>query len=422
MRYSNQLKMSYKLRFYQKEASDAAVRFFRQPVNKYHALEVLPTGSGKSLVIADIASQLSEPTIVFQPNKEILEQNFAKLRSYGVEDCSIYSASLNKKEISKITFATIGSVSNHMEDFQHFRNIIIDEAHECNPRGGMYKDFIDDGERKVLGLTATPYRLDSINAPVRDDNGELKRDLFGEIEKEHRAILRFMTRCKPKIFYNVIYFCQVSDLLQQGYLAKINYYDLTPKAYQQNKLKRNTTGRDFDTASVEGAFKYFDMYAYLVSTVKRVLNPKRGVQPRRGILVFTQNIIQAQALTAAIPNSAFVTGETKKKDREEILHRFKVGEIKVMANVGVLTTGFDYPELDTVIMARPTMSLALYYQVIGRAIRPYPGKEPWFIDLCGNIKTFGKVENLRITCPKEGQWMVNGWVDNQWKQLTNVIF
>lgn len=378
--------------------------------------------SGKSLVIADIASRLSEPTIVFQPNKEILEQNFAKLRSYGVEDCSIYSASMNRKEISKITFATIGSVANHMEDFRHFRNIIIDEAHECNPRGGMYKDFIEDGERKVLGLTATPYRLDSINAPIRNERGELVRDIFGEIEKERRAILRFLTRCKPRIFCSVIYACQVSELLQQGYLAQMQYYDVTPKEYQQGRLRRNTTGRDFDDSSVEESFQYFDMYTYLISIVKRVLHPKQGVPPRRGILVFTKNIIQAQALTAAIPNSAFVTGETKKKEREDILQRFKAGELKVVANVGVLTTGFDYPELDTVIMARPTMSLALYYQVIGRAIRPFPGKQPWFIDLCGNIKTFGRVENLRIDCPGAGKWMVNGWIDNQWKQLTNVIF
>ena len=197
-----------------------------------------------------------------------------------------------------------------------------------------------------------------------------------------------MTRCKPKIFYNVIYACQVSDLLRQGYLAQIHYYDVTPKAYQQNRLRRNSTGRDFDETSVEESFQNFDMYSYLVSIVKRVLNPKQKEQSRRGILVFTKNIMQAQALIAAIPNSAFVTGETKKKDREEILRRFKAGEIKVVANVGVLTTGFDYPELDTVIMARPTMSLSLYYQVIGRAIRPFPGKEPWFIDLCGNIKNF----------------------------------
>lgn len=96
---------------------------------------------------------------------------------------------------------------------------------------------------------------------------------------------------------------------------------------------------------------------------------------------------------------------------------FKSGKIKVVANCGVLTTGFDYPELDTIVLCRPTMSLALYYQMVGRVIRPYPGKEGWVVDLCGNIKTFGKVEDLRIEQPERGKWMVktNG------KQLTNVI-
>ena len=82
----------------------------------------------------------------------------------------------------------------------------------------------------------------------------------------------------------------------------------------------------------------------------------------------------------------------RKKTERKYCVVFKAGEIKVVANVGVLTTGFDYPELDTVIMARPTMSLSLYYQVIGRAIRPFPGKEPWFIDLCGNIKLSGRLK------------------------------
>lgn len=378
--------------------------------------------SGKSLIIADIASKLSKPTIVLQPQKEILEQNFAKLKSYGVEDCSIYSASMNKKDISRLTFATIGSIANHMEDFSHFRNVIIDECHACNPKGGQYKDFIEDGSRKVLGLTATPYRLDSISVPIYNDKGEIVKDMFGEMEKEHKAILRFLTRCKPKIFYDVIYHCQVSELIQQGYLAQIRYCDATPEAFLPTQIKRNTTGRDFDDISLESNFQYFDIYTYLVKIIKRILNPKPSVNPRRGILVFTKNIAQAEALTAAIPNCACVTGDTKKKDRELILKRFKEGDIKVLSNVGVLTTGFDYPELDTVVIARPTMSLAMYYQIIGRGTRPFPGKDFWLVDLCGNIKTFGRVENLNITCPARGQWAINGWVDNQWKQLTNTIF
>ncbi len=111
--------MSYILRDYQQQASDSAVTFFNNKTKKTNAIMVLPTGSGKSLIIADIASRLDGHTLVFQPSKEILEQNFKKLCSYGILDCSIYSASFNSKEISRITFATIGSVKSH-PDVQGF--------------------------------------------------------------------------------------------------------------------------------------------------------------------------------------------------------------------------------------------------------------------------------------------------------------
>lgn len=99
--------MSFILRDYQQAASDKAVAFFMDKKKKHNAVMVLPTGSGKSLVIADIASRLEGHTLVFQPSKEILEQNFKKLCSYGILDCSIYSASFNSKEISRITFAQL---------------------------------------------------------------------------------------------------------------------------------------------------------------------------------------------------------------------------------------------------------------------------------------------------------------------------
>ena len=198
----------YKLRDYQQKASDAAVSFFNNKTKKTNAIMVLPTGSGKSLIIADIAARLEGHTLVFQPSKEILEQNFKKLCSYGILDCSIYSASFNSKEISRITFATIGSVKNHPELFIHFKNIIVDECHLVNPKEGMYKDFFNAVKCKVLGLTATPYRLSS------------SRD-FG-------SMLKFITRTKPHVFSEVIYHVQVSTLLDMGYLAKLNYYPMNP--------------------------------------------------------------------------------------------------------------------------------------------------------------------------------------------------
>ena len=132
----------YKLREYQQQASDRAVNFFNSKTNK-NSIIVLPTGSGKSLVIADIANRLDGHTLVFQPSKEILEQNFNKLCSYGILDCSVYSASFNSKHISRITFATIGSVRNNPELFIHFKNIIVDECHLVNPKEGMYKTFFE---------------------------------------------------------------------------------------------------------------------------------------------------------------------------------------------------------------------------------------------------------------------------------------
>ena len=389
--------MSYILRDYQQQASDSAVTFFNNKTKKTNAIMVLPTGSGKSLIIADIASRLDGHTLVFQPSKEILEQNFKKLCSYGILDCSIYSASFNSKEISRITFATIGSVKAHSELFLHFRNVIVDECHLVNPKEGMYKDFFDAVKCKVLGLTATPYRLSS------------SRD-FG-------SMLKFITRTKPHVFSEVIYHVQVSTLLDMGYLSKVNYYPMNPTGWNELNLKINTTGADYTDKSVQKEYERIDFYSYIVHIVQRLMNPKAGGK-RKGILVFTRFLKEAERLTMSIPGCVIVSGDTPKKERERILEMFKVGEIPVVANVGVLTTGFDYPELDTVVMARPTMSLAMYYQIVGRCIRPYKGKTAWFVDLCGNINRFGEVSDLHLKDTGNGKWAVF----STGRQLTNVRF
>lgn len=390
--------MKYYLRDYQRQASDAAVSFFNDKRKKTNAIMVLPTGSGKSLVIADIAARLDGHTLVFQPSKEILEQNFKKLFSYGIIDCSIYSASFNSKDISRITFATIGSVKNHTELFTNFKNIIVDECHLVNPKEGMYKDFFDLVKCKVLGLTATPYRLSS------------SRD-FG-------SMLKFITRTNPHVFYEVIYHVQVSTLLDMGYLAKLNYYAMNPLGWNELNLKVNTTGADYTDKSVQIEYERIDFYSYLVHIVQRLMNPKVGGK-RKGILVFTRFLKEAEKLTKSIPGCAIVSGNTPKGERDRILEAFKAGDIPVVANVGVLTTGFDYPELDTVVMARPTMSLSMWYQIVGRAIRPHPSKEAgWIVDLCGNIKRFGEVSDLKLHNSGNGKWVVY----SKGRQLTNVRF
>lgn len=391
--------MQYTLREYQKEASDAAVASFQSQEDS-NGILILPTGAGKSLIVADIAHRLDGPLLVLQPSKEILMQNFAKLQSYGCLDVDIYSASVGIKKINRITFATIGSVMNHMEDFAHFRNVMIDECHMVNSKGGMYETFINAEQRKVVGLTATPFRLG--------------RGMDG------MSMLKFLTRTRPRIFSKVLYCCQVSDLLEKGYLADLSYYDLT--AIDLEIVKTNSTGADYDEKSLKEEYERSGFYDKLTTATLRVLHPKNGV-PRNGVLVFTRFTKEADNLVEKLKmkgiRAAIVTGETTKAERDEIIEAFKGGEIKCVANVGVLTTGFDYPELDTVIMARPTKSLSLWYQCVGRAIRPFKGKDGWVIDLGGTYRRFGKVSDLKIECPQgSSKWAVY----SRGRQLTNINF
>ena len=390
--------MSIQLREYQQQAVDKAVAFLTDSRAKYNGIIVCPTGGGKSWIIASIAERLNSNVLIFCPSREILAQNFDKMSAINPFGCTIFSASFNSKEVGKITFATIGSAKSHPELFQRFKYIIVDECHQCNPKQGMYKDFFEAlGEKKILGLSATPYRLSSYMGG---------------------SMLKFITRTRPNIFSKVIYQVQISTLLDMEFLANIEYYQLSPTGWNEGNLKLNTTGADYTDKSVIREYERIDFYSYLVSIVQRLLNPKRG-GARKGILVFTRFVKEAKRLADSIPNCAVVSGDTPKAERDRILTEFKSGKIKVVANSNVLSVGFDYPELDTVVMARPTMSLAMYYQIIGREIRPYKGKQSWFIDLCGNINRFGKVEDLKLVDTNgKGKWAVfsNG------KQLTNVLF
>jgi DNA repair protein RadD len=391
---------------------------------------VAPTGAGKSLIIADIARQLDGKVMVLQPSKELLEQNYTKLSSYDIE-ASIYSASLKSKEVGQITFATIGSVANHMDLFDEFAAVIIDEAHGTNAAGGQYKDFIEKVPRKVLGLTATPYRLYTsqgieVGGEYKPNGSYKDEDYFTEegmpkagVQLANKCILKFLTRTKPRIFNKVLYNIGIDTLLKQGYLANVRYFSLP--VVDPSRVRRNSTGRDYDERSLSEEFARCSLTDKLADIVRRLLNPKDG-KPRRGILVFTRFIAESEALCRAVPGSAVLTGETPTDERAEIIKRFKTGEIKVLANVGVLTTGFDYPELDTIVMASPTMSLARYYQIVGRVIRPFEGKDAWVIDMGGNVDRFGKVENLRLYEPKPGMYAIWGWVKENWVQLTNTYF
>lgn len=357
----------YKLRDYQRDAVNSSVAYMEIKNNR-NGVVVLPTGAGKSLVIAHIAYRLDAPIIVFQPNKEILAQNYAKMKIFDVPNVGIFSASFNRKEVNKITFATIGSVKSHMDWFKRFKYAAIDECHYVNAEMGMYKNFIECTGCKVLGLTATPYRLHSDN--------------------RRQSMLKILTQTQPRIFDDIIFALQVQDLSKQGYLSEMKYYDY--KIVDPRLLKVNHNGAEFSDESLRRYYARIQFHEKLADIVLRLRR-----EGRKNILVFTRFMNEAEHLAHAVGAGAeVVTGATPPKDRDDILNRFKQGKLNVIANVGVLTTGFDFPELATIVIARPTMSLALYYQMCGRAIRPSGNKISWIVDLCGNVSRFGRVEDL----------------------------
>lgn len=378
----------FKPRQYQQDAIDSAIAFFNS-TRKCHAITILPTGAGKSIVIANIAKGLEGKTVVFQPSKEILEQNFAKFTSYGYR-AGIYSASAGMKHIDQVTFATIGSVAKKHHLFKEFKNIIIDECHLVSSKGGMYHDFIHAIEGcKVLGLTATPYRL---------SNGM------------EGAMLKFLTRTRPRIFSDVLYSVQNNVLFEAGYLAKLEYFSFN--VIDRKMLQLNSTGTDFNEASLRAYYKRINFPQVTAYWASRLL------AKRKNLLVFCALVEDAMQASRDIPGAVVLTGETDKKQREKILTDFKANRIKCLLNVGVLTTGFDYPELEAVLIARSTMSLALYYQIIGRVMRPHPSKESgWVVDLGGNIQFFGKIETMKVV-NNQGLYSVM----NDGRHLTNVAF
>lgn len=399
--------MIYQLRDYQKQASDAAVRFFNDTSKKYNAIIVAATGCGKSIIIANIAYRLDTDVLVFCPTAEILRQNYAKMKSYGVE-CSMYSASVGKKDISKVTFCTIGSVRNYAELFRHFKYVLIDEAHYVNSKKGMYKEFLKQLKCKAVGLTATPYRLET------DVDMDWKTRTF----KSATSYLKMLTDFKKPIFKEIIYNIQIDELLSKGYLSELEYYYQPPSGWDETRLYRNSTGTDYTDDSVRRMYDHTGFEYHLVSIVRRLLNPKNGIK-RNGILVFTRFVKEAQMLANNVEGCSFISGDMTKANRERILKEFEEGKIKVLANANVLVVGYDRPDLDTVVLATPTLSLARYYQEVGRAIRPHPNKKSgWIVDLSDNIRRFGEVSDLRLVDTGNGKWAVF----SKDRQLTNVRF
>jgi DNA repair protein RadD len=372
------------LRENQIEPVQKGIEFFKKK-SAVPSLIVMPTAAGKSWVIAKIAESIDEPVLILQPSRELLKQNVEKFCAIG-GTCTVYSASFNQKEISHVTYATIGSIKNDGAKFYAygFKKVIIDEAH-LYPRksSSMLNQFLTDAKINghVLGLTATPLKLQTL--------------AFGS----KLVMLTSKTKTK-RFFHEIIHVCQVKEMIDANYWSKLKYYLFDTK---DGKLKFNSTGAEYTEESLKNFYYDNNIEQKIIQSANRLM--KIG---RTSVLIFVPSVKEAHNLSAQIPNSAVVSAQTPDKERNYIIEQFKAKKIFAVVNVNVLSVGFDFPELDNIICGRRTASFAWYYQALGRLTRIHPNKqEGWIIDYSGNVKRFGKIEELIYRQEKQ-TWKLYG--------------
>lgn len=387
------------LRDYQEAAVQAIKRDLPTTGN---SVVVMPTGAGKSWIIAYTA-QIAGNVLILQPSQELLKQNMEKLESIiGPSDIGVYSASFNRKEIKKYTFATIQSIYKIPDQFAGlFKLIIVDECHQIAVRSAssMYTDFFKAvGSPKVIGLTATPYRLE--NAYHKDNWGDLIQSSM--IKMLPRMRHKDAKKCFwDKIIFNVSH----QTLLNLGYLSPIQYVDKPLMEYSEIPVNQSRSDYNLE--------KYRDA---IIGREADIINTIGEAQKRfKSVLVFCATTEQAKDLSEVIVGSKCVFGETDTKERKAIIDGFKSGEIKTVFNCNCLTTGFDHPGLDCIILLRPTRSIVLYNQMIGRIVRTAPGKSfGTVVDLTGTVKHLGKVESFRIYKNERGLWNLETETRKEW--------
>lgn len=384
--------MGVELREYQDRAANAGIKALK---GKSNDIIVCPGGGGKSLIAAAIAHRLNEPTLILQPSKEILEQNYSKIQDYGIDDIGIYSASLKSKEIAKYTYATIGSIYKKPELFSHFKYLLVDECHLVNPKDfskedkGMYTQFFTSiGNPRVLGLTASPYRM--VQKYFKDEE-----DMY------YSAYLQVLNRIYPFFFKKICYSISIEQLYAGGYLAPLEYIIHKDSQIDVSKIPVNSTGADYAKDALE---KYLVNAANIEKVVASAIKYDSQIKHN---LIFCSSKRQANLVGQKLSSLGFsnevLTGEDK--DRSRKVQDFKSGANKRLIVVDMLTTGFDFPELDCITMGKPTFSLALWYQMCARAMRPdknNPNKKSLIIDTTNNTARLGRVETIRMGKEEDG--------------------
>lgn len=375
-----------KLRPYQREAIDALNDYLCH--HKDNPCVVIPTGGGKSLIMAEAIKEWSSDyppfrCIVLAHRQELVRQNAAEFLGLSPwADVGVYSSGLKKRDTKNhIIFAGIDSVYNKSVDFPKFDVIVVDEAHRIPVRGeGKYRKFIDEQTRqnpniRVVGFTATPFRLGS--GPI----------------------------CHPKYILNSIcYEANVGDLISKGYLCRLRA-KCGAGAPDLSGIKK--TGGDYNKKQLADRVGTGDVVSRAVTDA--LIHIKE--EGRRSIVWFCVDIAHCEKVTELLRNAGvpvgMVTGKTSAEERERITHKFEKREICNLVNCNVFCEGFNVRHVDCIVLFRPTLSKGLYAQMVGRGLRLHPDKTDCLVlDYARCIETHGPIDCLEagevkmVACPE----------------------
>ena len=370
------------LRPYQEASVAAIYRYFE--TQKGNPLIVIPTAGGKSLVIASFIKGVltawpDQRILILTHVRELIAQNHAEMMNLWPEaPAGIYSAGLGRREASaRVLFAGIQSVHKRAGEIGHADLVLVDEAHLIPGSGNtMYRRFLEqlrgiNPKLKVIGFTATPFRLDS---------GML-----------HQG--------KNALFTDIAYEVPVRDLIDQGYLCPL-ISKATGTALDLKGV--GTRGGEFITRALQEAV---DKEAITEAVVDEIVKLGRD---RKAWLVFCSGVEHARHVAEAIQEKsiscATIFGDTPKDERDRIITAFKRGKLRALASMGVLTTGFNAPGVDLIAMLRPTKSPGLYVQMAGRGTRLAPDKKNCLVlDFAGNVTRHGPIDLVRPKTPGKGE-------------------
>lgn len=368
---------------YQRESIDALYAWFRaNPTG--NPLLVLPTGAGKAVILALLVQEALQQwpgtrVLMLTHVRELIAQNADKLLTVWPQaPLGIHSAGLKQRAtFEPVIFAGIQSVHKKAWHLGRFDLVVVDECHLISHKAvGTYRAFLAEATKinpalRVVGLTATPWRTASGSLCHGDEA------LFAAVAHEVRML----------------------DLIRDGYLSPL-------------VSKRMATQLDVSGVAIrQGEFvaKQLEAAVDREEVTRAALDETLDLgKDRKKWLVFCAGVDHARHIAIALRergiNAGCVTGQTPLAERDALINDFKAGRLRALTNANVLTTGFDVPDTDLLVMLRPTQSPGLFVQMVGRGSRRAPSKVDCLVlDFAGNTLRHGPVDQVRAWIPSAKQ-------------------